>query len=76
MSKLLIQNMRKIVCFTFCHTTRKFSYGVTNPSPVVAVVAYGDETYVPFQSWNVGNCTVGAGVSYLIYIDRLTVHPY
>ncbi|KAF5015593.1 hypothetical protein F66182_13020 [Fusarium sp. NRRL 66182] len=29
---------------------------------VIAVVAYGDETYVPFQPWNVGNCTIGAGI--------------
>ncbi|EED24616.1 acetylxylan esterase precursor, putative [Talaromyces stipitatus ATCC 10500] len=31
-------------------------------SNVIAVVAYGDETYVPLQSWNVGNCTIGAGI--------------
>lgn len=36
---------------------------VLTRSAVIAIVAYGDETYVPFQAWNVGNCTVGAGVS-------------
>ncbi|KAJ5666624.1 hypothetical protein N7462_011033 [Penicillium macrosclerotiorum] len=29
---------------------------------VIAVIAYGDETYFPGQLWNVGNCTLGIGV--------------
>lgn len=36
---------------------------VLTPHPVIAVVGYGDETYVPLQSWNVRNCIVGAGLS-------------
>lgn len=29
---------------------------------VIAAIAYGDETYVPLQPWDVGDCTVGLGV--------------
>jgi hypothetical protein len=53
------------------HFIRNLLYNVLTTSPVIAVVAYGDETYIPFQSWNVGNCTVGAGVSYyMIYVNH------
>ncbi|KAJ5243461.1 acetylxylan esterase precursor, partial [Penicillium citrinum] len=34
------------------------SYNTT----VIANIVYGDETFVPFQPWNTGNCTVGAGI--------------
>lgn len=30
---------------------------------VIAAIAYGDETYNPGMPWNVGNCTLGIGVS-------------
>ncbi|KAJ5312287.1 hypothetical protein N7508_003117 [Penicillium antarcticum] len=30
---------------------------------IIAAIAYGDETYVPGMPWNVGNCTLGIGVS-------------
>ncbi|KAH8699209.1 putative acetylxylan esterase precursor [Talaromyces proteolyticus] len=29
---------------------------------VIGIFTYGDETYAPFQPWNVGNCTIGAGI--------------
>jgi hypothetical protein len=30
---------------------------------VISAIAYGDETYNPGMPWNVGNCTLGIGVS-------------
>ncbi|KAJ5112770.1 hypothetical protein N7532_000815 [Penicillium argentinense] len=33
------------------------SYNTT----VIASIAYGDETFVPLQPWNTGDCTVGLG---------------
>lgn len=30
---------------------------------VISAIAYGDETYFPGMPWNVGNCTLGIGVS-------------
>ncbi|KAJ5974621.1 hypothetical protein N7481_011831 [Penicillium waksmanii] len=29
---------------------------------VIANIVYGDETFVPFQPWNTGNCSVGLGI--------------
>lgn len=40
-----------------------FQWSESNFFLVIANVVYGDETFVPFQPWNTGNCTVGAGVS-------------
>ncbi|KAF3393818.1 hypothetical protein F1880_004634 [Penicillium rolfsii] len=31
-------------------------------SNVIGVIAYGDETWVPLQSWNVGTCKIGLGL--------------
>lgn len=31
---------------------------------VIAVIGYGDETWVPAQPWNRGTCEVGMGVSH------------
>ncbi|KAJ5338019.1 hypothetical protein N7452_004747 [Penicillium brevicompactum] len=30
---------------------------------IIAAIAYGDETYNPGMPWNVGNCTLGIGVT-------------
>ncbi|KAJ5782789.1 hypothetical protein N7457_004563, partial [Penicillium paradoxum] len=32
-------------------------------SIIVAAIAYGDESYVPGMPWNVGNCTLGIGIT-------------
>ncbi|KAJ6116006.1 hypothetical protein N7523_006423 [Penicillium sp. IBT 18751x] len=29
---------------------------------IIAAIAYGDETFVPLQPWDVGDCTVGLGI--------------
>lgn len=36
---------------------------ITNTIPVIAAIAYGDETFFPLQKWDKGNCTLGLGVS-------------
>ncbi|KAJ5997709.1 hypothetical protein N7499_005894 [Penicillium canescens] len=30
---------------------------------IIAAIAYGDETYIPGMPWNVGNCTLGIGLT-------------
>ncbi|KAJ5175796.1 uncharacterized protein N7482_001673 [Penicillium canariense] len=34
----------------------------TYASSVVGVIVYGDETFIPEQSWNVGTCEIGLGI--------------
>ncbi|KAJ5172373.1 hypothetical protein N7492_004966 [Penicillium capsulatum] len=73
-SKVAVIGYSLGACLTMEAICGTSSLGLTNvdaldPSynkTIIGTIVYGDETYSPFQSWNVGNCTVGAG-----YFPRL-----